>query len=86
MIRTSIIVLLITIIFSGCSGCSKSGRYKKKNDTPSCAFLHLSYPLIVMNPSMPAASLSHSENVAHDIASVLLPFTNLATHRRSALS
>jgi len=31
MIRTSIIILLIAIIFSGCSGCSKSGRYKKKN-------------------------------------------------------
>ena len=32
MIRTSIIILMIPIIFSGCSGCSKSGRFKKKND------------------------------------------------------
>jgi aspartyl protease family protein len=32
MIRTSIIILMIPMIFSGCSGCSKSGRFKKKND------------------------------------------------------
>ena len=31
MIRTSIIILMIPMIFSGCSGCSKSGRFKKKN-------------------------------------------------------
>jgi aspartyl protease family protein len=32
MIKTSIIILMIPVIFSGCSGCSKSGRFKKKND------------------------------------------------------
>jgi len=33
MIRIFILVLIIPIIFSDCSGCTKSGRYKKKNDS-----------------------------------------------------
>ena len=32
MIRASVIFLIITMILSGCSGCSKSGRYKKKDN------------------------------------------------------
>jgi aspartyl protease family protein len=32
MIRKSLIILMIPIIFSSCTGCSKSGRFKRKND------------------------------------------------------
>lgn len=32
MKKTSEILVLISIIFSGCAGCSKSGRFTKKND------------------------------------------------------
>lgn len=32
MIRISIIIVTICMVLSSCSGCSKSGRYKKKNE------------------------------------------------------